>query len=98
MTATTRDLTIDSPAEYRNLPHYERVQLQAWIEENVAPRKTPNPRTSYGLKHVFEESGDGFYTTNGQFKGAMLAVGYRPVDAHALNWTFRISTKGVPYV
>jgi hypothetical protein len=89
---------IDSPDEYRNLPRHKRGQLQAWIEENIAPRKTLNPRTSYGLKHAFENSADGFYTTNGQFKGAMLAAGYRPVDAYALNWTFRISTKGVPYV
>ena len=87
----------DSPDEYRTLSHHERGRLQAWIKENIGPRTTPNPRTSYGLKHAFAKSERGFYTTNGQFKGAMLAAGYRPVDAHALNWTFRISTKRVPY-
>ena len=49
MTATTRDHTIDSPDEYRNLPHHERGKLQAWIKENIAPRKTPNSRTSTEL-------------------------------------------------
>jgi hypothetical protein len=88
---------LDSPDEYRTLPRHERRLLQAWISENIAPRKTPNSRTSYGLKHAFENSANGFYTTNGQFKGAMLAAGYRPVDAGALNWTFRISTRAVPY-
>ncbi len=27
--------------------------------------------------------------TNGEFKGAMLAAGYEPVDRTELNWKFR---------
>ena len=50
--------------------------------------KKYSTRTSYGIKHDFER--EGFYLTNGQFKGAMLAAGYDPEKANELNWTFKI--------
>lgn len=33
--------------------------------------------------------GGGFYVTNGAFKGAMLAAGYKPVKRGEQNWQFR---------
>ena len=48
------------------------VSIQRWIETNLKPTKTFNDRrTSYGLKHLFEDTG-GFYIGNGAFKGAMI--------------------------
>lgn len=88
----------DSPDEYRNLSRHERRLLRAWISGYISPRKTPNARTSYGIKHAFEQSEHGFYLSNGQFKGAMLAAGYPPVDEQDLNWRFRISTRRVERV
>jgi hypothetical protein len=35
--------------------------------------------SSYALKHYFEVADDGFYITNGQFKGAMLEAGFEPL-------------------
>lgn len=40
---------------------------------------------------TFEESEDGFYITNGQFKGAMILSGYSVNDPDELNWTFNVS-------
>ena len=68
--------------------------LLNWIRENIRPRKTPNKmHTSYGLKHIFEESERGFYVTNNQFKDAMLTAGFAPVDPNRKNWWYCISEK-----
>ncbi len=90
-----RDL--DSPAEFSELSADERRAVLEWIAEHISPRKTPNPRTSYGIKHSFESSAGGFYVSNGSFKGAMLAAGYEPVCPEERNWRFRISTRRVPW-
>lgn len=68
--------------------------LCKWIRDNFTPRKTVNRCcTSYGLKHVFEDSEPGFYVTNDEFKAAMLECGYHPSNVYELNWKFRISKK-----
>lgn len=70
------------------------IQLAVeWIKNNIIPRKTPNPdHSSYGLKHRMEEE-TGLYTTNNQFKDAMLMCGFHPDNETALNWTYCISAK-----
>jgi len=40
------------------------------------------------LKHRCENAAGGFYISNGQFKGAMLAAGYVPIDSSDRNWHF----------
>lgn len=71
----------------------EQRQVLSWIGEHITPRATENTsRTSYGLKHDFENDG-GFYMTNNQFKDAMNQAGFLPVDETELNWTYRISIK-----
>jgi len=82
------------PLNFLILPASETRKLSDWIKLNILPRKSPNQRhTSYGLKHIFEHSDSGFYITNGQFKGAMMARGFLPVNKRELNWRFRISEK-----
>ncbi len=54
----------------------------------MEPAKSYEEQTSYGLKHNFER--EAFYITNGQFKGAMLSLGYAPKDENALNWEFKV--------
>lgn len=69
----------------------EQRQVLSWIREHITPRSTENTsRTSYGLKHDFENDG-GFYMTNNQFKDAMNQAGFLPVDETKLNWTYRIN-------
>ena len=85
-----RDLPLNRPEDHDTLSYEEQMALQDWIDANMRPAKTPDPnRTSYGLKHRFEESAGGCYITNGQFKGGMLASGYEPADRDELNWRFR---------
>ncbi len=84
-----RGLALNCPEDHDALWREERAVLRAWIAANMRAAKTPDPyRTSYGLKHRFEESEGGFYLSNGAFKGAMLAAGYEPADKSELNWRF----------
>ena len=85
--------THNDEALLTDLPKEDQEAVLDWIRNNIIPRKTKlSGHTSYGIKHICE--GDTkIYTTNNQFKHAMLLAGYKPVDAHDLNWTYRISRK-----
>lgn len=80
--------TLDPPEEFDALPPAKKSALLAWIDGAMIPAKTYGKHTSYTLKHCFGD--DGFYVTNGEFKGAMLAAGYEPKDRKAQNWTFKV--------
>ncbi|GHV12211.1 hypothetical protein FACS1894219_04700 [Clostridia bacterium] len=83
------DIYINDPARFLELPKYEQAELLKWITETLFPRKTINHQsTSYGLKHFYENTTRN-YVTNGQFKGGMIAAGFAPVDATALNARYR---------
>jgi hypothetical protein len=85
-----RDRAANDPAGFRQLTPAEQAALGGWIRDVLVPAKTIFRRTSYGMKHDFEREPQGFYLTNGMFKGAMQAAGYQPVDADELNWCFRV--------
>lgn len=83
----------NQPADYEKLKPGQQERLQAWISRTFAPAKrAPSNNTSYSLKHWFEASENGFYITNGMFKGAMLAAGYPPTPRtiNQINWRFRV--------
>ena len=86
---------ITTNEEYNKLSEEEKRALKNWIKKNFIPteRTYLDGWTSYGLKHVFEESFGGFYVTNDQFKWAMLECGFKPKDPSALNWKFKISKR-----
>lgn len=68
--------------------------LIKWIKKNLLPRETFNDiKTSYGLKHLFEFSEDGFYVDNDTFKQAMLECGFKVRNPSKENWIFNISQK-----
>lgn len=80
---------VEQPETYEVLSQETKDLLQAWISWAFWHSKTIwQDRTSYGLKHDLEFC-TGVYVTNGQFKGAMLAAGYEPVDRETLNWKYR---------
>lgn len=86
---------IDSPTEYDKLETWQKLIITTWIKENFVKRVTINyNHSSYGLKHIFERSPDGFYITNGAFKGALLACGF---DKHSkgINWCFAITERSI---
>ena len=71
-------------------PADEVAVIGEWIRRNIRKsRSVLKGHTSYGLKHILEEDTH-IYMTNNEFKDAMLLAGFQPVDANALNWTFRI--------
>lgn len=89
-----RESELNHPDAFGELSAVEQKIVTGWIKENFISRKTPNTEhTSYGLKHIFEAAGVGFYMTNGMFKGAMIAGGFEPVVADTLNCWYRISKK-----
>jgi len=68
--------------------------IDDWIKLNILPQKTVKKKyASYALKLLFEESEDGFFIANPQFKEAMLRCGFSPVNKNKLNWDFRVSLK-----
>ncbi|MGE7667383.1 hypothetical protein ACQKMN_16915 [Ureibacillus composti] len=85
----------NNPAEYEKLSENQKAKLQHWIDRYIKPHqvKKYNPyHSSYGLKHLFEQQG-GFYITNGQLKGAMLAAGLEPETYSKRNWIFKIGKR-----
>ena len=66
-------------SEYE-LTDIEKKALDNWIMLNILPQKTPNKNyTSYALKNFFEQTPDGFFITNKQFKEAMVRCNFLPV-------------------
>jgi hypothetical protein len=80
----------DDPARFQDLGVSQQSALVDWIRDVLVPAKRVFGPTSYGMKHCFEREPDGFYVYNGAFKGAMIAAGFKPVDAFELNWRFRV--------
>jgi hypothetical protein len=73
------DVLPDAELEaYHELTRDQQDALFGWIEENLAfaPETEGNRRDSYGLKHVFERSPEGFYTTDAQFRAGMWLAGF----------------------
>lgn len=85
---------MNDPSLFTKLPEEQQKVLLRWISENLTIRKTTNKDvgTSYGIKHIFERSEDGFYISNGQFKGAMIMAGFQPHDASEINPYYNISS------
>ena len=79
---------VDDPAAFACLSPAQQTCLLTWIAHALRPARRASPWSSYGVKHVYS-AGSGIYVTNGEFKGAMLAAGYPPIDPTAQNWRFR---------
>lgn len=81
------DALIDS------LTEKERETLLDWIRVHIHKSSYINhKRTSYSLKHLFQEE-TGIYVTNNQFKDAMIELDFYPADPDELNWHYAISEK-----
>lgn len=87
---------INNSNAFNDLNEHEKITLVSWITDNLEQyriKSYQNHHSSYGLKHVFERSEQGFYITNGQFKGAMLHAGFKPKNTDDINWTYQLSKK-----
>lgn len=73
----------NSPEAFGELSPLEQQALRLWVRLALEPTPTirrnasyPVANFSYGLKHNAERA-LGWYVSNGELKGAMLAEGYR---------------------
>jgi hypothetical protein len=79
----------DNHEEFDAIADKQRETLLSWIRQTYVMAKGIYNSTSVRLKRDFEATVD-FSVSNGAFKGAMLAVGFDPVDNLQRNWRFRI--------
>lgn len=89
---------VDKLDSFQELTLIEQEQLISWCNSSFKKIQRINRgHTSYGLKHKFEHSKDGFYITNGAFKKAMLEAGfdYKPSHSVDKNWCFNVSEESV---
>ena len=80
----------NDPGCLNDLSIDQQAVLISWIRDVLVPARGVYRRMSYEMKHDFEREPEGFYVTNGMFKGAMLKAGYCPINADALYWRFRV--------
>ena len=74
----------------KELPTDEQKNVKEWILKGLYPKKTFDTKyDSYILKTILEKQ-TGIYTTNNQFKDAMVQCGFMPKDPGKLNWTYTI--------
>lgn len=82
----------DDPAIFADAEASEKERLLAWITKQYEPATEICPKTSYGLKHDFKRD-TGIYVLNGVMKGALLSLGFVPVNTAKQNWNFRMKVK-----
>lgn len=77
-----------------SLTKVEHDILYDWITLNLIPIKSFNDvKTSYGLKHIFENDECGFYAENDDFKTVMVECGFKVRNPNDINWVFNISQR-----
>ncbi|UTR05425.1 hypothetical protein MM326_15110 [Alkalihalobacillus sp. LMS6] len=88
--------SIDAFDDFNNLNSTEKQTLLNWCNKLEKIKSINEKHTSYSLKHFFEKSEDGFYISNGQFKGAMLECGFTHQEIpDSPNWQFNVSEKSI---
>lgn len=81
---------INSPKQFDKMDKEKQENLLTWIKTSwTENNRKYKASSSYGLKHEYEEA-TGIYVTNGEFKGAMVAAGFRVANPIELNWHFFI--------
>lgn len=86
---------LDLPNEFDEIPKNEQQKLLDLCYEYFNPINSINLKhTSYGLKHKIQFVPNGMYCTNGQFKGAMLKLGFYSNDINRKqNCHFNVSER-----
>lgn len=93
----------DNPEHYKKLTDRQKEALLEFCNSFEKIKGFNLDNTSYGLKHIFEDLYNeelqnekfGSRISNGQFKGAMLEVGFEVKDKQAQNWHFNISKRSI---
>jgi len=85
----------DSPLAFLDLSKDQQLTLLKWCQSLDKVEKINLRHSSYGIKHMFEREGYGFYVKNGAMKGAFLLAGFSISDVNDLNWQFNVSEKSI---
>jgi hypothetical protein len=80
----------NSPECLNDLSAEQQAVLISWIRDMLVTAERVYTPNSYITKHDFEREPEGFYVTNGMFKGALLKAGFAPVNPREVNWQFRV--------
>ena len=89
-------MDVNSIDNYNSLVTNQKQIILNWCLSLVKIKTINKKHTSYGLKHKFEESSQGFYVTNGAFKGAMIAAGFKTQEHDSvINLCFNVSEKSI---
>jgi hypothetical protein len=80
----------NNPINIYDLSLEKIVILVEWINKSFLSCRNKCSISSYGLKHVFENSKNGFYINNGMVKGAMLMLGFTPLNSSCTNFNYKI--------
>lgn len=78
----------NSCREYEKLDTESKELLLNWIATHFLPSNRKMSASSYTIKHIFTRETE-LYVNNGQFKGAMLMMGFYPVDKSLMNWKYK---------
>jgi len=82
------DTIVHDPEAFHAQPLERQLALLAWIGFAIESGETKNRRSSDEIKQDFEQVG--FPITNGVFKGAMQASGYKPKVKKGQLWYYAI--------
>lgn len=96
-------IDINKPEHFDELNEDKKCALMEFCNSLDKIKSFNMRHSSYGLKHVFEteyrkkleDTFEGSYITNGQFKGAMLKAGFDVKDKTQLNWHFNLSERSI---
>lgn len=88
---------LDHPKAFYDLEESEQNVLLDWCSGLKKVGSINMNHTSYRLKHIFENSENGFYIKNGQLKGAMILAGFDVKNTKMLNWNFNVSEMSINY-
>ena len=96
-------IDINKPEHFDELNEDKKCALMEFCNSLDKIKSFNMWHSSYGLKHVFEteyrkkleDTFEGSYITNGQFKGAMLKAGFDVKDKTQLNWHFNLSERSI---
>lgn len=83
-------------ATFDDLSPIEQKCVLDWIKNNIHFSGNGETISSYSLKHHMEHDIH-LYTTNNQFKHAMLKRGYEPIEYNELNWEYPVISDKSPY-
>lgn len=87
---------INNPNDFYNLSPEERKSLIKWITHKLGRSdQVYKKASSFYFKDCFENADNGFFVTNGQFKGALLEAEYRIDDKKKMNWHANFSIQRV---